>query len=197
MSILVNTRLRYGTAAQAFHWSTVVLVAAAYLVSPGGSEQRVYSVASDFTRHMHETTGMLVFAIVLARIVWRLLDAAPEAPPMERWMRYGAKLAHIALYALLIAIPSTAILGAWLEGHPLTLLGLGNVGPLLTQSHDVGQAVSYVHTILGNVILWVAGLHAAAALFHHFVLRDNVLTSMLPDWRRLPASTDSAFPGPG
>jgi cytochrome b561 len=197
MSILMNRRFRYGIAAQAFHWSTVVLVAAAYLVSPGGSEQRVYSVASDFTRHMHETTGMLVFAIVLARILWRLLDAAPEAPPMERWMRYGAKLAHIALYALLIAIPSTAILGAWLEGHPLTLLGLGNVGPLLTQSHDVGQAVSYVHTILGNVILWIAGLHAAAALFHHFVLGDNVLTSMLPDWRRLPASIESAFQRPG
>jgi cytochrome b561 len=57
--------------------------------------------------------------------------------------------------------------------------------------------VSYVHTILGNVILWIAGLHAVAALFHHFVLRDNVLTSMLPDWRRLPTSTDSAFQGPG
>jgi cytochrome b561 len=184
MSKAMSTRSRYGLVAQAFHWSTVVLVGTAYLVSPGGSEQRVYSIASDFTRHFHETTGILIFAIVLARILWRTIDAAPEAPPMEPWMKYSAKLAHVALYALLIALPLTAIVGAWLEGHPLTLLGAGNFGPMLPQGHAVGQTLSYVHTILGNVIVWAAGAHAVAALFHHFVLRDNVLTSMLPDWRR-------------
>jgi cytochrome b561 len=192
MSTLMSTRLRYGPAAQVFHWLTVVLVAMAYLVSPGGSEQRVYSIASDFTRHIHETTGILIFAIVLARILWRTIDAAPEPPPMETWMKYSAKLAHVALYALLIALPLTAILGAWLEGHPLTLLGAGNFGPMLPQAHDVGQTMSYVHTILGNVIIWAAGFHAVAALFHHFILRDNVLTSMLPGWRRAAASSDKA-----
>ncbi len=190
MSTLMSTRLRYGPAAQVFHWLTVVLVAMAYLVSPGGSEQRVYSIASDFTRHIHETTGILIFAIVLARILWRTIDAAPEAPPMEPWMTYSAKLAHVALYALLIALPLTAILGAWLEGHPLTLLGAGNFGPMLPQADGVGRALSYVHAILGNVIIWAAGFHAVAALFHHFILRDNVLTSMLPDWRRAVASSD-------
>jgi cytochrome b561 len=192
MSTLMSTRLRYGPAAQVFHWLTVVLVAMAYLVSPGGSEQRVYSIASDFTRHIHETTGLLIFAIVLARILWRTIDAVPEAPPMETWMKYSAKFAHVALYALLIALPLTAIVGAWLEGHPLTLLGAGNLGPLLPQADGVGQALSYVHTILGNVIIWAAGLHSVAALFHHFVLRDNVLTSMLPGWWRAAASSDKA-----
>jgi cytochrome b561 len=192
MSTVMSTRTRYGLVAQAFHWSTVVLVATAYLVSPGSSEQRVYSIASDFTRHIHETTGMLIFVIVLARIFWRTIDAAPEAPPMEPWMKYLAKLAHLALYALLITLPLTAIVGAWLEGHPLTHLDVEDFGPLLPQVSDIGQAVSYVHTILGNVIIWAAGLHAVAALFHHFVLRDHVLTSMLPDWRRTAALSDKA-----
>jgi cytochrome b561 len=183
MSTLSSTRFRYGAVAQVFHWLTVVLVATAYLVSPGSSEQRVYSTAVDFTRQIHETTGILVLAIVFLRILWRSIDPAPEAPPMEAWMKYSAKVAHGVLYALLIAIPLTAIGGAWLEGHPLTLFGVGNFGPMLAQAHDVGQAVSYIHTILGNVIIWGAGLHAAAALFHHFVLRDSVLISMLPDWR--------------
>ena len=196
MSMMMSTRLRYGPVAQVFHWLTVALVATAYLVSPGGSEQRVYSTATDFTRHTHETTGLLIFAIVLARVLWRLIDAAPEAPPMEPWMKYSAKLAHVALYVLLIALPLTAIVGAWLEGHPLTLFGVGNFGPLLPQVHDAGQTVSYVHTILGNVIIWAAGLHAIAALFHHFVLRDNVLTLMLPDWRRAAASSDKASQQP-
>ena len=191
MSTLMNTRLRYGAVAKIFHWLTVVMVGAAYIVSPGGSEQRVYSSASDFTRLIHETTGILIFAIVLARILWRLIDPAPEAPRMAPWMKLAAEVVHVALYALLIAIPLTAIGGAWLEGHPLTLFGVGDFGPMLVQAHDVGQAVSYIHTVLGNVIIWGAGLHAAAALFHHFVLRDNVLISMLPAWRHAPAPTVS------
>jgi cytochrome b561 len=188
MSTVMSTGLRYSPAAQGFHWVTAILVAMAYLVSPGSSEQRVYSIASDFMRHVHETTGILIFMIVLARILWRTIEAGPEALPMQAWMKYSAKLAHFALYALLIALPLTAMLGAWLEGHPLTLLGVGDFGPMLPQSHDVGQALSYVHAILGNIIVWVAGLHAVAALFHHFVLRDNVLISMLPDWRRAARS---------
>jgi cytochrome b561 len=196
MSTVMSTRLRYGLVAQAFHWSTVILVATAYLVSPGSSEQRVYSIASDFTRHIHETTGILIFVIVLARILWRRMDVTPEAPPTEPWMKYFAKLAHLALYALLITLPLTAVVGAWLEGHPLTLLGAEDFGPLLPQVSDIGQAVSYVHTILGNVIIWGAGLHAVAALFHHFVLRDNVLTSMLPDWHRAAALSDKASQEP-
>jgi cytochrome b561 len=192
MSTAMSTRLRYGLVAQAFHWSTVVVVATAYLVGPGSSEQHVYSLASDFTRRMHETIGISIFAIVLARILWRMIDTAPEAASMDPWMKYSAKLGHLALYALLIALPLTAVVGAWLEGHPLTLLGAGNFGPILPQAHVVGQAVSYVHTILGNVIIWAAGFHAVAALFHHFILRDNVLTSMLPDWRPAAASPDKA-----
>ena len=89
------------------------------------------------------------------------------------------------LYALLFATPMTAVAGAWLEGHPLTLGLLGNVPPMIPETHAAGRVVAEVHTFLGDTILWLAGLHAAAALFHHFVLRDAVLLSMVPQrWRR-------------
>jgi cytochrome b561 len=185
-----SSRLRYGAVAQLFHWVTVVLVGTAYIVSPGGREERVYSAAFDFSRQAHETIGVLVFALVL-RILWRLFEPTPESPPMVPWMRYSAGVAHLGLYALLLAIPLTAIAGAWLEAHPLTIFGIGNVGPMLPQAHDLGASIAYVHTILGNVILWLAGLHAAAALFHHFILRDDILTSMLPG-RKLRARVPPA-----
>jgi cytochrome b561 len=180
----LSTRFRYGAAAQVFHWLTVILVVAAYFMGPGGSEQRVYSSAVDFTRQTHETLGVTVFALVLIRLLWRLIDTAPEDPPMKPWMRYSAKFVHVVLYGLLIATPSSAIVGAWLEGHPLTLWGVGNIGPMLSPAHTVGLSVAALHTTLGNIILWIAGLHAVAALFHHFFLRDGVLLSMLPSrWR--------------
>jgi cytochrome b561 len=178
---------RYGAVTQVFHWLTVILVGAAYIVSPGGREERIYSAAVDSARQTHETLGMLVFALVLLRVLWRLLEPTPESPPMAPWMRYSASAAHLGLYALLLAIPLTAIIGAWLEAHPLTIYGVGTIAPMLPPAHALGQSIAHIHTILGNVIIWLAGLHGAAALFHHFVLRDNVLISMLPDWKRWPA----------
>jgi cytochrome b561 len=177
---LLSTRFRYGAVAQAIHWLTVILVVAAYFMGPGGSEQRVYSSATDFTRQTHETLGIAVFALVLVRLLWRLVDTTPEDPPMKTWMRYSAKLVHVVLYGLLIATPVSAVVGAWLEGHPLTLWGFGNIAPLLPRMHDLGLSVAALHPTLGDIILWVAGLHAVAALFHHFFLRDSVLLSMLP-----------------
>lgn len=176
----LSSRFRYGAVAQLFHWLTAILVVAAYFMGPGGSEQRVYSSAVDFSRQVHETLGISVFVIVLLRGLWRFIDRVPEDPPMASWMKHSSKVVHLLLYGLLIATPITAIVGAWLEGHPLTLLAFGNIGPMLSQAHGIGQSVASIHPILGDAILWVAGLHAAAALFHHFFLRDGVLVSMLP-----------------
>jgi cytochrome b561 len=182
---LLSTHFRYGAVAQTFHWLTAALVIAAYCMGPGGSEQRLYSPAVDFTRQTHETLGVAVFALVLARLLWRSIDTVPEDPPMKPWMRYSAKLVHVVLYGLLIATPVSAIVGAWLEGHPLTLWAFGNIGPALSPVHELGLSLADLHATLGDIILWVAGLHAVAALLHHFFLRDSVLVSMVPGrWRQ-------------
>jgi len=178
-----NSSQRHSRVTQLLHWATVLLVGIAYVLSPGGPESRVYSTASDGLRDWHESVGLLVFALVLLRLMWRLLRVEPEPVPMAAWMRASATAAHWALYALLLAIPLTAIAGAWLEAHPLTILGIGDVPPLLAPAHDLGALVADIHTILGNVIMWLAGFHAAAALFHHYVLRDDTLRSMLPTWK--------------
>jgi cytochrome b561 len=179
----LSSRVRYGYVAQAFHWLTAILVVAAFVMGPGGSEQRVYSSAADSTRQIHETLGISVFAIVLLRALWRLIDRAPDDPPMPAWMKHASTLVHALLYGLLIAAPVTAIVGAWMEGHPIAFLAIGNIGPMLSQDHDLGRSVAAIHPILGDAILWIAGFHAAAALLHHSILRDGVLVSMLPGRR--------------
>jgi cytochrome b561 len=175
-----GTKTHYGAVAQALHWITAILVVVAYIYGPGGSEQRVYSAAKDFDRQLHETLGISVFLLALLRLTWRALDAQPEDPAMPRWMSLASKVVHATLYVLLLIVPLTAISGAWLEGHPLTFLAQLRVEPWLPEAHSVGKAIASIHTWLGDAILWVAGLHAAAALFHHFVRRDRVLRSMLP-----------------
>jgi cytochrome b561 len=175
-----SIRARYSPLGVALHWLTAVVVLIAFIYAVGGPETRVYAASRDFDRQLHETLGLLVFCLVLIRIARRLAATTPEPPPSPRWMTVGAGAAQLALYCLLVALPITAALGAWLEGHPLTLLTGVRISPLVHESHDVGAALARVHTWLGDAIMWLAGLHASAALYHHFVLKDGVLASMLP-----------------
>ena len=173
---------RYSAPAQALHWLTAILVLIAFIYGPGGSEERVYSAARDFDRQLHETLGLVVLTLVVLRALWRAVDRRPHPPPAPRWMEAAAMLTQGSLYVLLFAVPLTAIAGAWLEGHALTLLGGMRIAPPVGESHAMGATIARVHTWLGDAILWVAGIHAAASLYHHFVLSDNVLRSMLPQW---------------
>jgi len=177
---LANSRPRYDAVAQFLHWATAILVVAAFIYGPGGSEQRVYSVAKDLDRQIHETLGMSVLVTTLLRLAWRTSAGVPAHSPMPSWMRLSSSAVHVLLYALLLMLPVTAISGAWLEGHPLTLLAGIRIGPWLGEVHSIGSSIATIHTWLGDTILWVAGLHAVAGLYHHFVLRDGVLQSMLP-----------------
>jgi cytochrome b561 len=171
---------RYSPVTQTIHWLTVILVGLAFLLGEGGPEYRVYSTERAFGLSLHETLGMAVLVLLVVRILWRLFDRTPEEPPMPKWMELSSKLTQAGLYFLLLAVPLTAIIGAWLEGHPVTLIGLGGIGPYLTGDHTVGHLLTEIHTLLGDLIIWLAGLHAAAALFHHFVMKDGVFLSMLP-----------------
>jgi cytochrome b561 len=89
-----STRLRFGAVAQVFHWATAILVVAAFVYGPGGSEQRVYSLANDFDRKIHETLDISVLAIALIRLAWRAFDTAPNGPPMPPWMSISSKVVH-------------------------------------------------------------------------------------------------------
>ncbi|TRZ67543.1 MAG: cytochrome b [Rhodocyclaceae bacterium] len=173
---------RYGSVAQFFHWATAILVLITFIFGPGGSEQRVYSPAHDFDRQLHETLGLCVFALVVMRALWMMGDMRPDPPQVSRWMSMAAKVVQGMLYLLLFTLPLTAIAGAWFEGHPLTLLAGIKIPSLVEVSHDMGATIANIHTWVGDAILWLAGFHALAALYHHLVLKDGVLVTILPRW---------------
>jgi cytochrome b561 len=173
MSILGNER-RYGIIAQGFHWLTFVLVAWAWLIA-GTWERDETSAAMG----LHQSLGFTVFVLVVLRLVWRAFDRRPAGTPMPGFIAFAGKASHWLLYALLVAIPLTAIVGSWLEGHSLMLYG-NAVAPLIATSRRAGHQILEIHQLLGTTLMWVAGFHAAAAIFHHMVLRDRVLRQMLP-----------------
>ena len=170
---------QYSAPVRVLHWLTAIVVLMAFVYGPDGSEERVYAAARDFERQLHEMLGLCVLALVAIRLLWRAFDRRPE-PPGPRWLRLVASAAHAALYALLFAVPLSPIGGAWLEEHPLTLLWRLAVPAPVAESHALGATIAEVHTWLGDAIIWLAGAHAAAGLFHHYFLKDGVLRGLLP-----------------
>src|SRR5947207_4346334 len=120
MNGLHSTSSRYGFGAKVFHWLTVVLVLAAYVLSKGDAYS-LYSAAADGIRRIHETLGMLIFIVVVLRLLWRLIDRNPATEPMPGWMAAAANRVQFALYWLIIAIPATAVLVTGPGGTPLPL----------------------------------------------------------------------------
>jgi cytochrome b561 len=177
-----SSSVRYGAVAQVFHWITAILVLVAFIYGPGGPEMRVYSHARDAGRQLHETLGLCVLAVVVLRVLWRLVDTQPEPPEVARWMGVTAKTVQGFLYLLLIVVPVTGVAGPWLAGHPLTLISGWDIPSWFARSRSVGLAIAQIHPWLGDAIMWLAGLHAVAGIYHHVVLKDDVLVSMLPRW---------------
>lgn len=176
----------YDALSRVLHWLTALAVLIAFILGPEGFGRLMRQGVDPATRIgivWHESLGLLVLVLTLIRLIWVALR--PRAPefPMPAWMRLASKSVHGLLWLLLLALPLTALLALGGEGHPLTLLGGVRVEQLpgITGS-ALGQLVDWgdVHGFLGDTLLWLAGLHALAALYHHAVLKDGVLAAMLP-----------------
>ena len=181
----------YDAFSQALHWLTAIVVTIAFILGPGGFGRLMRQGIDPATRSdivWHESLGMLVLVLTALRLVWVVLR--PDMPQfqMAGWMRMAARLMHIALWVLLLALPVTAFLALGSESHPLTLLGGVRVDqiPYIAES-GIARLADWgdVHGFMGDAIMWLAGLHAAAAIFHHVVNKDGVLLAMLPRKRSL------------
>jgi cytochrome b561 len=181
-----TTSPRYDTLSQIFHWVTAVAVGSAFVLGPEGFGHLMRDGVDPATHWdivVHESLGILVFALTALRLLWLAVRPTPPQTLENGAMKTLAKLAHVGLWLMLLAVPVTALLTLASESSPLTLLGGLRADHLdaylpaaLADLADWGD----VHTLLGDAIVWLAGLHAAAALFHHFKVKDGVLLSMMP-----------------
>ena len=164
---------RYAAPLIVLHWLTAFAVIVAYVSSGDPSK-----VGHALSGAIHVASGLAVFALVALRLPLRLLVGAPPLEAGPRWQQRAAAWTHGALYALMLLVP----LAGWAElADKTTAYTLAGFAVPLPDAHAVWvRLLGAAHTTLGDVFIWLAGLHAAAALAHHFVLRDTTLLRMLP-----------------
>lgn len=181
-----NILAQYDKLSKAFHWVTAIIVITAFVLGPGDFGRLLDDGIDPGTRIdivLHESLGITVFTLTLLRLLWVVVRPAAPKFQMASWRRLLARLMHLALWALLFALPLTALLALGSEANPLTLLGAFRIDklPFIADSYLAGLADwGEVHKLLGDAIIWLAGVHAMAALYHHFKLKDGVFSSMLP-----------------
>jgi cytochrome b561 len=130
---------------------------------------------------IHRQLGLLVLMGVGVRIALRVLTGLVDhAPDMAGVVRWAARMAHVLLYGLLIALPLEGWALTSAHGITLALLGTVHLPNLIAPDSELADVLSDYHVSLSWILLIFVGMHAAAALWHHFVRRDAVLTAMLP-----------------
>jgi cytochrome b561 len=177
---------RYGAIAQGLHW----LVAAAVLLMFGLGwymtdlplSQRKFDLYQ-----LHKWSGITIFGVAALRLLWRLTHPAPPLPAaMPAWERTAARISHASLYVLLFAQPVIGYLQSNAANFPIVLWGVLPLPALIGPDEPLSETLLQVHHFGAFLLALLVLVHVAAALRHHFLLKDDVLRRMLPAPRTRP-----------
>ncbi|WP_026606197.1 cytochrome b [Methylocapsa acidiphila] len=172
---------RYALVAQWAHWLTVLLISAAVIVAwIMAAEARDNPSRPDlFT--LHKALGVTIFAIAAFRILWR---AVSNAPPLTgrvaAWEAALAKITHLFLYLVLIAMPVTGFIMSQAGGHPISFFYLFDLPTIIPENKNVGELAEEAHLWLQWVLYALVAFHVLGVTWHVYVRRDGALHRMLP-----------------
>ena len=180
---LRNSATDWGSVSKTFHWLIVLLLIGQGLLG---------LTMGDFGREMrgtlvglHKSIGITILSLVVIRIAWRLHAGAPAPiPGAPRWQERIASLTHLALYALLLAMPLSGWILNSASGFPLQWFGLVNLPAIAGKDNDLHELAEGIHEWLFWAMVTLVVLHAAAAFYHHLFVRDATLIRMLPGRRQ-------------
>lgn len=183
MASLGNTTLRYGSIAILLHWAMALLLVA--LLGTGFYMVRLPDVGYDTEKItlilVHKAIGMLALSLAVLRLAWRLAQALPRfVDTLPAWQQVSAIFVHLSLYALMLALPVTGWLMSSAGGYPVPFFGLFDVPDLIAPNEALFRTLIDVHRWLAFALAFFAVLHAAAALRHHLLLKDDTLRRMWP-----------------
>jgi cytochrome b561 len=169
----------YDGVAISLHWATALLVVVQFALAE--TWDYFAKPTQDSMQALHMSFGALLTLVILARLVWRLIPGHQVSSLEIGWVRAASKGTHYLLYALLLAAVALGLAVQWSRGHPVSFFGLFDIpGPFGPFDRPVRRELKEIHNYVAWTIIIMAAIHALAALYHHYVLKDRVLVRMLP-----------------
>lgn len=169
---------RYSLLQISLHWLTLLMIILAYTMMLG----RDYFPEDygSLVRQLHYNFGLSVWLLVLIRVMLRhRFRTPPITPPLPRWQSNIATLTHWLLYLLFFALPTLGFLTVMFGGRSIYLLGW-EIPHFITPHPEWRSGVRSTHELVATVGYYLVGLHALAALFHHYFMKDDTLKRMMP-----------------
>lgn len=177
MTTTAFAQQRYSRTAIWLHW----LIGLAVIVNIGlamlteGLPRETHMAAMG----VHKALGMLILALTVLRILWRITHKPPPLPAETAgWERLLAKVTHFAFYALLILLPLSGWVWMSAAGRPIDFFGLGNLPMITGADKALADVLHERHEVLGIAMLALVILHIAGALKHQFLDRNNFVGRM-------------------
>ncbi|WP_462401472.1 cytochrome b [Pseudomonas sp. Marseille-QA0332] len=176
---LRNSPVRYGLVSIVLHWSVALTVFALFALGLWMVGLDYYSPWRTAGPELHKSIGLVLLAVMLVRVLWRLASPPPPAIATHgMFTRVAAKLGHLALYGGLFAVMIAGYLISTADGVGIPVFGLFEVPALVSDLPDQADLAGVVHYYLAWGLVILATLHGLAALKHHFIDRDATLLRM-------------------
>ena len=176
-----NSTDHYGILSIGIHWFMLLLFMAVYgcielhEFFPKGSDLRTT------LKTWHFMLGLSVLVLASIRLMVHMISPVPRIEPNPpKWQKQSARLMHMALYALMFGMPLAGWLLLSAKGAAIPFFGV-HLPALISKSEYLADIIEEIHEAGGTIGYFLIGLHAAAALYHHYFVRDNTLRRMLPN----------------
>lgn len=174
-----NSTSHYGLVSILMHWLVALAVFGLFGLGYWMVGLDYYSGWYKTAPDLHKSIGLVLFAVMLLRVLWRWVSPAPASLPNHgRMTRLASKLGHGFLYLGLFVLMISGYLISTADGRGIEVFGLFEVPASLTSIPDQEDVAGLVHEYLAWALVIFAGAHALAALKHHFIDRDRTLTRM-------------------
>jgi len=166
--------------AKLFHWTMAALIFAQIALGLAAVSWRISPTKLNLLV-WHKSIGILILSLLALRLLWRLAHRPPELPwEMPLWERAAAHLSHFLLYAFMVALPLTGWVIASASNVPFKIFWTIPLPAITAPDKAVADLFATVHGWLVTLFALVLFAHIGAALRHHYVKKDTVLTRMLP-----------------
>ena len=177
---LRNSASRYGWVSIFMHWGVALAVFGLFALGLWMVGLDYYSSWRKDAPDLHKSIGLVLLGVMVLRVLWRFISPPPPTlQSYSRMTRIGAKFGHGFLYLALFAVMIAGYLISTADGVGIPVFGLFEVPALVSGLPDQADTAGAIHLYLAWALVIFSGLHALAALKHHFIDRDATLTRML------------------